>query len=180
MLSYQDERDSTPTCFKLRCGHAFHTKCIIECLQKTNHDCPNCNGSKDFEQQLTREGVLINIIKDLKKDPRVKDAFSEYNEIKRELQDTIRTLKNDVIEYSKKRKEELEFDSKHKYFLDSISNIKSVMREVATEKGPKYQAIFSPKMATNHLRTSQFERLVLNAYGYNYYRLKYKRIHLHL
>ena len=177
MLTYQDEHESTSTCFKLRCGHAFHTKCIVECLQKTNQECPCCNQHKDFQQEMTREGILINMIKQLKKDERVKEALSEYKESKQELQETVKQLKKDVKEFAIKRKEELEYEAKHKYFLQTVSNVKSQMREVANEKGPQFQGLFSPR-TSRYLRTSQFERLVLNAYGYNYHRLKYKRTYL--
>lgn len=181
MLTYKDEHESTSTCFKLRCGHAFHTKCIVECLQRANKECPCCNDKKNLDEEMTNAGILINLIKEIRKDGRVKIAMDEYKEAKKELQDTTNQLKIDVLEYSRKRKEELEYENKHKYFLKSISNVKSEMKEVSKEKGPKFQALFTRSfnkcLGSNQY---QFERFVLNAYGYKFYKLKYKRIHLNL
>lgn len=179
MLTYNDEHDSTSTCFKLNCGHSFHTKCIIECLQKTNQHCPNCHGNKDFELQLTREGILMNLIKEVKKDKSVKKALQEYKNAKNELSHTIKQLKRDTVDFSKKRKEELEYDKKHKYFLQTISNVKSSMKISAKEKGPKFETLFGPRMST-YLRSCQFERFVLNAYGYNFHRLKFKKHYIQI
>lgn len=177
MKSYLDEQEFTSTCFKLRCEHAFHTKCIVECLQKSNHSCPNCHGNKNIEAELTREGIIINLVKEIKKDKNVKLAIKEYNYAKKELANTSKQLKKDVIDFSKKRRKELEFDNKHKYFLQAISNVKNKMKECAKEKGPKFEGLFGPRMG-RHLRSCHFERLVLNAYGYNYHRLKYKQLYV--
>ena len=55
MEEYQDEKESTETCFKLECHHAFHTKCIMECLLKSKSACPLCNKDKE------RKGVCLTV-----------------------------------------------------------------------------------------------------------------------
>lgn len=173
MKSYSDEHESTSTCFKLRCGHAFHTKCIVECLQKSNHECPNCHGNKNLEAELSREGVVIRLVKEIKKESNVKAALKEYNLAKGELCSTNKQLKKETLEFAKTRKQTLEYDKKHKYFLQTISKVKSEIKAAAKQKGPKFEAFFGPRMY-NHMTSCKFERLVLNAYGYSYHRLKYK------
>ena len=177
MLFYEDVNESTSTCFKLECGHAFHTKCIITCLQTTEHRCPNCHEGKNFKEKITKEGILMNLIKDLKKDGRTKEAIKEYNEADKELRETVKQLKEDTIQFAKQRKEELKYDEKHKYFLKTISTVKSTMKEVADEKGPLHRGLFSSKIA-HHLRSIRFERLLLLAYNSNFYRLRNKTIYL--
>ena len=67
MKYYQDSRDQTPTCFKLECDHAYHTKCIVASLQKTQHKCPQCNSHKTPEQVLTMEGLITEVFDDVRK-----------------------------------------------------------------------------------------------------------------
>jgi hypothetical protein len=128
---------------------------------------------------MTREGILMKLIKDLRKDERTKEALKEYHEADRELRETVKQLKEDTIEFAKQRKEQLNYHEKHKYFVKTISNVKSTMKEVANAKGPMYRGLFSPKN-TYHLRNARFERLVLGAYNHNFYRLRNKNMYVHI
>ena len=57
MTSFNDSRLSTSTCYKLECGHSFHTKCIIGCLSIDRKKCPSCNDRKNPSTELTLQGL---------------------------------------------------------------------------------------------------------------------------
>ena len=62
MQEYGDERSHTETCRKLRCGHAYHTDCIIEFLSHSNHRCPACNEYKTPEAKFKLRTKLMQMV----------------------------------------------------------------------------------------------------------------------
>jgi uncharacterized coiled-coil DUF342 family protein len=100
MNGYRDERQSTQTCFKLDCNHAFHTKCIVECLQKTHKECPSCNSEKTILEDLTLEGALQKLIEDVKKVKCVKESFRNCLVAKKDLTNTTNQLKKEIKEFA--------------------------------------------------------------------------------
>jgi hypothetical protein len=182
MVEFDDERDSTQTCIKLDCGHAYHTRCIVQCLSSTNHKCPNCNKSKGPEHQLTKDGLVKKLIDELKRDSEVKEITKEYKEIRNEFKETKQQLKKDINEFVERRKKELAYDEKRKYFISCVSKIKTVARNIAKENGPMYLGIFKlDGYHSNRWNGTYFEKLFFGAaearrntrlkYGYHYARL---------
>jgi hypothetical protein len=135
MEEYDDRRETTATSFKLECGHAFHTKCIIDVLSRTNHKCPSCNKHKSSQQVNPR-------LLELKKDERIKLTIAEYYDAKKEYKAKLGQLKRETIEWAKNRAQELLLTEHKSYYLRSKTAVISVSKQVATEKGRKYIAAF--------------------------------------
>jgi hypothetical protein len=135
MEEYDDRRETTATSFKLECGHAFHTKCIIDVLSRTNHKCPSCNKHKSSQQVNPR-------LLELKKDERIKLTIAEYCDAKKEYKAKLGQLKRETIEWAKNRAQELLLTEHKSYYLRSKTAVISVSKQVATEKGRKYIAAF--------------------------------------
>jgi hypothetical protein len=138
MKAYEDERESTTTCFKLECKHAFHTKCIVDVLSQTGRKCPNCNQNKSPSELLTKEGLAKKLLTELKRTAEVRLATNEVKESIKEFKQTLKILKNDIKKYSELRKVELGFDVKRKYMIDSLKKIPLVVKAEAKQKGAKY------------------------------------------
>jgi hypothetical protein len=176
MRMWNDERESTPTCYKLDCGHAYHTKCIIECLKRSNLGCPNCNERKTPQEELTRKGLFLKAIREITKNPELRHIKEEYNESAKELTETRKQLKNDAIAFIKKRKQELMFDEKRAYFFKCIQTYKKQATKIAE------------KMSNMHLGATgfrryrygptEFETFLLKGTGYRFWRLKRSTIYV--
>ena len=136
MKSYQDEHTSTTTCFKLECGHAYHTKCIIDCLMKSNLGCPNCNMHRRPESELTIKGILAKVVREIKFDPELQPIKQEYLIAMKELADTKKQIKKDTTIFIGKRKKEVCFEDKRKYYLQCVSAYRKKIFEVAQNKSP--------------------------------------------
>lgn len=180
MKSFEDERENTETCFKLECGHAYHTRCIIQCLTHMHQKCPNCNKDKTPKQELTREGLTKKLVSEMRKNDDVRFLMVEYKEIKEELSEANAQLKRDVKEYIEKRKLELNIPEKRDYFLSCLTKLQGKARSIAKEKGPEYVgAIHADRRYRYGLST--FE---CNFFGrmqaYNNRRLKFPYLRLHL
>lgn len=177
MNAYQDEHDSTSTCFKLECNHAFHTKCIVECLQKTRHKCPSCNQDKNLEDSLNKEGIILELVDEVKKAEPVKLALDEYRKAKVEMADSLKIFKEDVKKYATQKKAEMKLAEKYKYYIQCQTNVSHEANRVAKAKGGKYRAVFT--MRFKHVRSQAFERGLFGVYT-RYYNYQYKHPYVRL
>lgn len=74
---FQDPRESTATCVKLECGHAYHTRCAISYLKRTNFDCILCNRHKEPRERLEEEELALNTFAVVKRDPAFRQLKKE-------------------------------------------------------------------------------------------------------
>jgi len=140
MQPYQDEREGTETCHKLECGHAFHTKCVVNFLTRTNHKCPSCNEYKPPETELEMEGVIMKLIRMIQKDDDVKIASHEYKTIKEEYRSALTQLKADTKKYAQERARELKLAEHKSYYKKCKTELKRSAMEAARQLGNKYVA----------------------------------------
>lgn len=143
MNSYEDENDSTSTCFKLECGHAYHTRCIVSCLQRTHSKCPQCNSHKTPQQVLTMEGLITEVFDDVRKKQDLKPELIKYKESKKELETAIKTIKDDVKDFIEKRKHELQFKEKKKQLGMSMRAVRLKFGKICKQRGPLYSGAYS-------------------------------------
>lgn len=143
MQSYQDGHDQTSSCFKLECEHAYHTKCIVTCLQKTQHKCPQCNSHKSPDKILTMEGLLSEVFDDVRSKKELKNDLTEYKQSRKQLDNTIKLLKNDLKKYAETRKQELQFQEKKTEYNNSIRKVKLKFLKICKEKGPLYYGAYN-------------------------------------
>lgn len=173
MKSFEDEQDQTATCFKLECGHAYHTRCIVSCLQRTQHKCPQCNSHKTPENVLSMEGLISEVFREVRKKRELKDELYEYRESKKDFENMLNTLKKDVKSYITTRKEELQFKEKRKRFTDSVRIVRFKFGRLCKEKGPLY--------AGAYINTPEWRRTrLIFPNGKHIYRRRYPYLYLKL
>jgi hypothetical protein len=177
MKAYGDEHASTPTCFKLECNHAFHTKCIVECLQKTRHKCPSCNENKTLEESLTKEGLILELFDEVKKVETVKIALQEFKAAKNEIESSLKLFKEDVQTYANQKKVEMNLEEKYKYYIKCQHNVSDVAKRAAKKMGGKYRAAFA--VGWKHVRLQMLERALFGVYT-RYYNYQYKHPRLRI
>jgi hypothetical protein len=93
---FRDERKQTETSFQLQCGHAFHTKCLVDTLSHTQMQCPACNHYKSPETKLKLKGLLAKARAEISKDPEVRELTSEVAAAKEELAEAGREYRKKV------------------------------------------------------------------------------------
>ena len=173
MLSYQDEQDSTVTCFKLECGHAYHTRCIVDCLQRVNKKCPNCNIEKPPQQVLRMEGVVSQLLDEAKHDRGMREELANYRTSVRDLHTCITQIKNDAKRYINQRKEELTLVEKRKHFNLTLRKVRAKFLKICKEKGPLYYGAYK------NIPEWRRDRLIFTN-RHRHYRLKYPYFHFRI
>ena len=179
MKEYSDEQQSTSTCFKLECGHAYHTRCIVAFLTKSTHKCPSCNKQKTPEERLEREGVIHNLVKEVRKDERVKLAKNEFKVAVIEYKEALKVLKNETKEWVKHRSKELKIREYKNYYTRAGKNVLETANEVAKEFGNIYTgAVMAADREERRWGITVAKKTLFGSYvfGYNDWRLRVPRI----
>ena len=185
MKEFRDDLPGTDTCFKLECGHAFHTKCIVQFLTRTEHKCPSCNKHKTPEEKLEIEGILRNLLIEVRKDPRVRHVKKEYEIAKHDYSAALKKLRQESRVWIKNRASELKISEHKSYYQSSISAVVKTAEEVAKEKGPKFVAAVKSEKTVdrnrryglNIVKTVLFGKVCP---GYGDWSLRYPRVWIRL
>lgn len=106
MADYQDPRESTPSCYRLECGHSYHTKCIVQYMRNTQFDCIQCNVRRSPQEEIDLTGQIAQQMNLMKRDPEVrrlkKEADEAFREFKASRQDFQTALHAEVAELKEK------------------------------------------------------------------------------
>lgn len=101
---YNDPRPNTETCFKLECGHAYHTRCIFRYMRETEYECLHCNVRRTPREELEMTGLVAQTIEDLRSDPElrrlrreVEEAFTELSGVRADVKRSLEALAPDVV-----------------------------------------------------------------------------------
>ena len=181
MQSYQDERQNTTQAYKLDCGHAYHTSCIITCLTQMNRKCPQCNSHKDPSKELTKEALASKLIRELKRDDRVKPLMDEFKESYDEYSSTLCQFKKDLKKFVETHAQELYLEDKRKYMMKCISEIQTTTKIIAKQRGVEYQGALVPARNREYWNGTSFEQVFFGrSMSRTIHRLKYPHLYLNL
>jgi hypothetical protein len=136
MEDFNDERTSTETCYKLECGHAFHTRCIFQYLRETEYECLHCNVRRSPREEIELTGYITQAIEDLRADPEtrrlrreVEEAATEFKSAREEVKKALEAAAPEILEragYASLRKET----------LLRIRRLKAYVKEACIRRNP--------------------------------------------
>lgn len=117
MEEFNDARATTDTCFKLECGHAYHTRCIFQYMRETEYECLHCNVRRTPREEIELTGLIAQTIEDLRGDPEIRrlreeveEGLREFKAVQMEVKTALQALAPDVVArsgYSTIRREAL-------------------------------------------------------------------------
>lgn len=138
MLEFNDPREKTDTCFKLNCGHAYHTACIIRYLSNSNHSCLHCNEVKTPIRELNVVGLAASLRAKISRHPEVQFLKREMNEAYAEYAESIKSLKAEIKQLIKTRIAETCIKEKRDYWQAAERAVNTKQREIARTMGREY------------------------------------------
>lgn len=183
MTDFKDERAGTETCHKLDCGHAFHTKCIIDFLTKTESKCPCCNNHKTLDQKLTEAGRAKNILKEIQRSEQFKAAKNEAIQSKEEYLQITKQLKSEAKVWIANRATELKLHEHKAYYFKTITACKKAANDVSKSLGAKHIGALMDYTAAPGTRRQErlFEDFIFGKQRWwQVYRLKHPRFYMNL
>jgi hypothetical protein len=182
MREFKDERSGTETCHKLECEHAFHTKCIIDFLTKTESKCPCCNNHKSAEQKLTEAGACKKLLRDIRSSKDFKIAKEEADQARAEYIRVTRQLKDEAKVWIANRAIELKFSENKAYYKTSISECRKAANKISRSLGNKHVGALLKYVTLPGVRPQYaFEELLFGKQGWwKVYRMNNPRFSMKL
>ena len=128
-------------CTRLKCGHALHSKCMIEGLQSYRGKCLVCNVTAidkthlSYEQRIQYESRCLKYLSEIKrKSPEVKEAILDCNAFRNEFKDKVNIYNKKIKEYCESLKKEMNIAKYRKdYFTTRSALIRIFKSEVAKD-----------------------------------------------
>lgn len=176
MRDFEDTRQSTATCYKLACGHAYHTTCIIEFLTRTRHECPLCNKLKDPQIAVPFVGYVRKVIAEVFKIPEIALAKQELSVTKEEYKAQLKVLKEDMKSFVRNRVKELKLNEYRNHYFKCQTQIKNMVRNECNKLGNKHVGAFLYKKDRYTEYTIFDHFLSGEKHYYRIYRLNHPRL----
>jgi hypothetical protein len=136
MEDYNDERPSTETCYKLDCGHAFHTRCIFQYLRETEYECIQCNVRRSPREEIELTGYIAQALEDLRADPEIRRLRREVDEAVTEFKAAREEVKKALEAAAPEIQERAGYASLRKETLLRIRRLKAQVKEACIRRNP--------------------------------------------
>jgi hypothetical protein len=144
---------------RLECGHAMHTKCMIESLQAYKGKCALCNRETfvehdTYEDRMIFEGKCTQVLNRVKKNPAVLEAIADYNAFNTEFKAKLKHFDQRLVEMKEQLREETDI---LRYLDDRdmmANNLRKVFRAETKKAGSLYFG------ALNHLCKWRQDRII--------------------
>jgi hypothetical protein len=136
MEDYNDERPSTESCFKLDCGHAFHTRCIFQYLRETEYECIQCNVRRSPREEIELTGYIAQALEDLRADPEIRRLRREVDEAVTEFKAARDEVKKALEAAAPEIQERAGYASLRKETLLRIRRLKAHVKDACIRRNP--------------------------------------------
>jgi hypothetical protein len=179
MIEFQDTKESTETSFKLECGHAYHTKCIVTFLTRSESKCPCCNTRTTAEKKLDYEALKRKNLSQIKNTDTLKIIVKEHWEAKADLIKVLRQLREETREWAAKRAAELNVATYRNYFIQTVSSARAEAKRIARIMSPGHLETIN-SLETHHMNSWRADPLNIYLFGkssrYSIYRVSNPRV----
>lgn len=165
-------------CSRLTCGHAFHTKCLIQSLHLTR-GCPLCRLVDEREytldprtraqQRLHMQSYCDEIMNQVKEDILI-EHLKDYRAFIQELEEKRKIFNKSVSEF----KEKLRNDMNIEPVIHHISSVKQEARRLFHREIKKRGGIFATAMKKYNTSHAE-EKLLFGERSPWYFSMKNKR-----
>ena len=123
-------------CTRLKCGHALHSKCMIEGLQSYNGKCLVCNVTGvdkthlSFDDRIKFEARCLRVLGQLKRhNSDVKNAVLDCNAFRTEYKQKVKEYNHKIKEFCKNLEKEMNISKYRSDYLKTRSVCISTLKK---------------------------------------------------